>query len=134
MQGPASMTVQEKREVKFWFSLANFDPDYLEARTRLATGVMLDVTDLVRKDENGAYWLRKQVTEDDCNRIVAETYKICAAIVPLHRKLIYHPNTHRGQLEVLTTPFYHPILPLIYDSDLAKICQPNDPLPSRFQI
>ena len=132
MQGPASMTVQEKREVKFWFYLANFDPDYLEARTRLATGIMLDVTDLVRKNENGAYWLRKQVTEDDCNRIVAETYKICAAIVPLHRKLIYHPNTHRGQLEVLTTPFYHPILPLIYDSDLAKICQPNDPLPSRF--
>ena len=45
---------------------------------------------------------------------------------------MYHPETQKGQIEIITTPFYHPILPLIYDSDLEKICQPNDPAPSRF--
>ncbi len=133
-KGPGSLSVQEQREVKFWFYLAHFDPDFLRNRVRLASGVSVDVTDIVEEREDGTFWLKQMVTEALCNRIVAETYKICAAIVPLHKQLMYHPKTHRGQLEVLTTPYYHPILPLIYDSDLARVCQPNDPMPSRFSF
>jgi alpha-amylase/alpha-mannosidase (GH57 family) len=45
---------------------------------------------------------------------------------------MYNHRSHDGQIEVATTPFFHPILPLIYDSDLAKTCQPSDPMPNRF--
>lgn len=132
--GVAGLSEQERREIKFWFFLANFDPDYLERKTRLVTGLTVDLGDIIGKREDGTYVLRKEITEDDCNRIVAESYKILSAIVPLHKKLMYHPSSHKGQIEIITTPYYHPILPLLYDSDLAKLCQPDDPLPPRYHF
>jgi alpha-amylase/alpha-mannosidase (GH57 family) len=39
----------------------------------------------------------------------------------------------RKQIEVSTTPFYHPILPLVCDSDVAETSHPYVPLPQRFQ-
>ncbi len=132
-RGIQSLTEQDLREIKFWFYLANFDPDFLQ-RATLATGVTVDVEDLIERREDGTYWLKKTVTEDDCNRIVVETFKILAAILPIHKKLMYHPATGEGQVEMITTPYYHPILPLVYDSDLAHICQPNDPMPQRFHF
>jgi alpha-amylase/alpha-mannosidase (GH57 family) len=130
--GVDTLTDQDRREIKFWFYLANMDPDFLEHAVKLATGVTVDLTDLVTKRADGTYTVEKKITEEDCRRIVAETYKICSAIVPIHKKLMYRPTSGKGQIEIITTPFYHPILPLIYDSDLAKLCQPNDPMPSRF--
>ena len=130
--GTQGLTEQELREIKFWFYLSLFDPDFLEHPQKLGTGVSIDLTDLIQKKSDGTYILRKFITEDLCNRIVAETVKVLAAIIPIHRRLMYHPYTYQGQIEVITTPYCHPILPLIYDSDLAKLCQPNDPMPSRF--
>ena len=130
--GVKGLTEQERRDIKFWFYLANFDPDFLERKVRLVTGAVIDLSEYLEKKADGTYFLKKAVTEDDCNRIVAEAYKILAAIIPLHKKLMYHPSSYKGQIEIITTPFYHPILPLLYDSDLAKLCQPNDPMPQRF--
>jgi alpha-amylase/alpha-mannosidase (GH57 family) len=132
--GKEGLTEQELREIKFWFYLASFDPDFLEQPNKLATGVNIDLTDIIRKNSDGTYTLKKEIREEDCNRIVAEAYKVLAAIVPIHKKLMYHPAKFKGQIEVLTTPYYHPILPLIYDSDLAKLCQQNDVMPSRFHF
>ena len=130
--GASGLSQQERREIKFWFYLAYFDPDFFEQRITLANGMTVDIRDLIKKQSDGTYKLKKVITELDCNRIVAETYKILSAIIPIHRQLMYHQDTHKGQIEIITTPFYHPILPLIYDSDLEKMCQPNDPVPSRF--
>ncbi|MGB2867191.1 MAG: carbohydrate-binding module family 20 domain-containing protein, partial [Bacteroidota bacterium] len=130
--GQASLSEQDMREIKFWFHLANFDPDFLERKQSLANGMIIDLTDLIEKRDDGRYFLRKTVTEDECNRIIAEAYKVCSAVVPIHRKLMYNPATLKGQIEIVTTSYYHPILPLIYDSDLARLCQGNDPMPSRF--
>jgi alpha-amylase/alpha-mannosidase (GH57 family) len=130
--GASSLSQQERREIKFWFYLAYFDPDFFEQRVTLANGLTVDVRDLIKKQTDGTYTLMKPITEQECNRIIAETYKILSAIIPIHRQLMYHQDTHKGQIEIITTPFYHPILPLIYDSDLEKTCQPNDPAPSRF--
>lgn len=133
-QGVKGLSEQELREIKFWFYLAYFDPDFLEGKIKLATGTTIDLTDLVVKQPEGSYKLRVTVTEELCNRIVAETYKVLSAIIPAHRKLMYRASNGKGQVEVVTTPFYHPILPLIYDNDLAKLCQPNDPMPQRFHF
>ena len=130
--GKDGLSEQDVREIKFWFFLASFDPDFLDRPQKLVTGVSINLTDIIQKNMDGTYTLKEKITEEHCNRIVAETYKVLAAIIPIHKKLMYHLTTHKGQIEVLTTPYYHPILPLIYDSDLAKLSQPNDPMPSRF--
>ena len=132
--GPGGLTEQELREIKFWFYLANFDPDFLEKKVRLVTGATVDLTDLVGKDADGTYRLKKTIGEDDCNHIVAETYKVLAAIVPLHKNMMYRAASGTGQVEIITTPFYHPILPLVHDTDIAGECQPNDPMPTRFRF
>ncbi|MGD0339578.1 MAG: carbohydrate-binding module family 20 domain-containing protein [Bacteroidota bacterium] len=130
--GSGSLSQQDRRDIKFWFYLAYFDPDFFEQRITLANGMTVDIRDLIEKQSDGTYRLKKTIGEDDCNRIIAETYKVLSAIIPIHKKLMYHTDSYKGQIEIITTPFYHPILPLIYDSDLEKVCQPKDPAPSRF--
>jgi len=44
----------------------------------------------------------------------------------------YAQAAARGQIEISTTPFYHPILPLIADSDIAALSHPGISLPPRF--
>ncbi len=126
-------TVQELRDVKFWFYLAYFDPDFLRGAVNLPDGNVCDVSDYVT-ERDGKFYLNKEVSEDDCNRIVAEASKVMANVVRIHKEIQYNLETHEGQVELITTPFYHPILPLIYDSDLARECQPRDPLPTRFSF
>ncbi len=123
---------QELRELKFWFFLAQFDPDFLSGPVVMPDKSICDLSDLVARGSDGTYRLRRAVTEADCRRIVVEAVKVMAAVVPVHRALRYDPVARKGQVEIITTPYYHPILPLIYDSDLARTCQPQDSLPSRF--
>ena len=42
----------------------------------------------------------------------------------MHRKL-----QESGQVELTTTPYYHPILPLLLDKKLARQAMPDVPLP-----
>ncbi len=42
---------------------------------------------------------------------------------------VYRDFCARGQIEIATTPFYHPILPLICDSDIASVSHPGVLLP-----
>lgn len=44
----------------------------------------------------------------------------------------YREFASRGQIEISTTPFYHPILPLLCDSNIAEIAHPYVALPQRF--
>jgi alpha-amylase/alpha-mannosidase (GH57 family) len=45
----------------------------------------------------------------------------------------YREAAKRGQIELSTTPFYHPILPLLCDSNIAAVAHPYVPLPSQFR-
>jgi alpha-amylase/alpha-mannosidase (GH57 family) len=54
--------------------------------------------------------------------------EILAAVIPQYEKL-----AAREQIEISTTPYYHPILPLLCDSDIAGVPHPYIPLPSRFR-
>src|SRR4030067_3236619 len=49
-------------------------------------------------------------------------------VVPLHRRL-----QERGQLELTTSPFYHPILPLLWDKRLARRAMPGVQLPNHLE-
>lgn len=125
-------TAQEMREIKFWFYLSMFDPDFLAGPVKLEGGSVCDLSGYVTRGADGNYRLRKVITEADCRRMVAEAYKVMASVIPVHKNLRYDPRTGRGQIDVITTPYYHPILPLILDSDIAGTCQPGDSLPARF--
>lgn len=46
---------------------------------------------------------------------------------------LYKRLADSGQVEISVTPMYHPILPLIIDSDTAARSTPDRPRPSRFQ-
>jgi len=128
----AVFSVQELQEIIFWFYLAHFDPDFLRGPVTLTGGVVCDLSDLVREEGEGIFRLKRRVTHADCVRMVVEAYNVMAAVIPVHRALHYSPGKHTGQIDIITTPYYHPILPLIYDSELARTCQPTDSLPPRF--
>jgi alpha-amylase/alpha-mannosidase (GH57 family) len=51
-----------------------------------------------------------------------------ASVVPLYRSL-----QDSGQIELTATPHYHPILPLLVDSDSAREALPDRPLPTPFR-
>jgi alpha-amylase/alpha-mannosidase (GH57 family) len=132
MPGLELFTAQELREIKFWFFLAYFDPDFLLGPVKLPDGSVVNLSDYVSFGADGKFRLKKQITEADCRRMIVETYRVMANVIPIHKELRYDATTGKGQVEIITTPYYHPILPLIYDSDVARTCQPNDQLPTRF--
>lgn len=65
-------------------------------------------------------------SEEDKKLLLEEHLKIMAEIIPAHQQL-----WESGQIELSTTPFYHPILPLLIDSNIGKISDPNITLPER---
>ncbi len=123
---------EELLALKFWFFLANFDAEFLENAIILHDGCVCDLSDIVGKSFDGKYYLRKKITEEDCQRLIIETFKIMNNIIPIHHAMQLDLNNGTGQIELTTTPYTHPILPLLYNSDIAKICQPNDLLPEQF--
>ncbi len=77
-------------------------------------------------------WLKqgKGFTLSDRQRIIAKHREILSRIIPQHRKM-----QESGQLEVTTTPYTHPILPLLADTNAGRVAVPNMTLPeSRFQF
>ena len=45
---------------------------------------------------------------------------------------VYQESSERGQIEISTTPFYHPIVPLLCDSNIAATAHPYLRLPQQF--
>jgi alpha-amylase/alpha-mannosidase (GH57 family) len=125
-------TTEELREILFWFYLAHFDPDFLRGAVQLPDGSVCDLREYVEEHADGTFHLRGAIGDADCRRRVVESYKVMVAVIPVHRGLRYDPARRTGQIDIITTPFYHPILPLIFDSDLARVCQPQDALPPRY--
>lgn len=82
-------------------------------------------------DPEIAGWLErgKGFSLSDRQRIYSKQREILSRIVPQHRKM-----QDAGQLEVTTTPYTHPILPLLADTDAGRVAVPQMQLPQlRFQ-
>src|SRR5580658_8919659 len=102
---------QEFRDLQVLSQLAWFDEEFLEHDP--------EVRGLVEKGRN--------FNLEDQARMGRKQREICAHVIPEYRKL-----AESGQIEISTTPFYHPILPLLCDSDIASVSHPHVPLPPRF--
>jgi alpha-amylase/alpha-mannosidase (GH57 family) len=68
----------------------------------------------------------KDFTEKDKDDLKAKQIELIGLVLPICREA-----AARGQIEISTTPFYHPILPLLCDSDIARVANPGTPLPRR---
>lgn len=66
-------------------------------------------------------------THDEKMDLLRTQETILREILPLYRRL-----ADEGTIELSFTPFYHPILPLIHDTDTARRSSPHAPLPPRF--
>lgn len=79
------------------------------------------ISDLIKK---GKYF-----NAEDKKLLFEKEKEILSAIIPKHKEL-----SDRKQIELTTSPFYHPILPLLCDTNSAKEAMPYMQSPSmRFQ-
>src|SRR5258706_9091894 len=103
---------QDYADLQVLSQIAWFDEFYLSDR---------QVAALIRKgrDFDGA----------DQQTMLAKQHEIISAVLPAYRSAM-----DRGLIEISTSPFYHPILPLLCDSDQGRTSSPGLPLPhDRFQ-
>jgi alpha-amylase/alpha-mannosidase (GH57 family) len=63
-------------------------------------------------------------SEAEKHCLLDQHLEILRQIIPLHRRL-----AESGQVELTTTPFFHPILPLLLDKKLARESIPDAKLP-----
>ena len=101
-------TNQDYRDLQVWFNLTWFDPLFKQ-------------NDLFLKGliEKGSGF-----TEEEKRLLLEKQREIMALIIPEYKKL-----AELGRIELTTTPFYHPILPLLVDTDLARVAAPDIILP-----
>ncbi len=104
--------VPELRDVQMWSQLAWFDEEFQAEDP--------EVRDWVRRGRN--------FTAADQRRMGEKQREIMGQVLPA-----YHKLAASGQIEISTTPYYHPILPLVCDSNIAEVAHPQVPLPPRFR-
>ncbi len=100
------------RDLQVLSQLAWFDEIFLETDP--------EVQALVAKGRN--------YSREDQLLIGKKEQQICGLVIPTYRRL-----AQAGRIELSVTPFYHPILPLLCDSNIASVSQPGAPLPRRFR-
>jgi alpha-amylase/alpha-mannosidase (GH57 family) len=67
----------------------------------------------------------RQWSEREKQWLLDKQMALLGEVVPLHRQL-----QGRGQIELTTSPFFHPILPLLWDKRLARRAMPDVVLPN----
>jgi len=100
---------RDLRDLQVWSNLAWFHPLLFEKDAELAAF-----------REKG-----RRYSEADKAWLLDRQRAILGEIIPRHRAL-----ADGGQVELTTTPFYHPILPLLFDKRLAREAMPDVTLPS----
>jgi alpha-amylase/alpha-mannosidase (GH57 family) len=103
---------QDFRDLQMWSQLAWFDEEFQA------------------QDPEVREWVRRgrDFTPADQRRMGEKQREIVGQVLPAYRRL-----AAAGQIEISTTPYYHPILPLLCDSSIADVAHPNVPLPPRFR-
>jgi alpha-amylase/alpha-mannosidase (GH57 family) len=124
----AQLYYQRQEKGQAW-CLANWQP--LDYSDLLAWHNLAWIDPLFWDDPEIEAWLKQgqNFTLSDRQRIYSKQRQILSRIIPQHRKM-----QETGQLEVTTTPYTHPILPLLADTNSGQVAVPNMTLPNnRFQ-
>nr|AHB52784.1 GH57-amylopullulanase [Cyanobacterium sp. CLg1] len=100
---------QDYSDLMAWHNLVWFDPLFWD-------------------DPQISRWLAqgKDFTLDDRQQIYQKQREIIQKIIPQHRQM-----QADGQLEITTSPYTHPILPLLADSKAGRVALPTMELPQQ---
>ena len=101
-------SVEDLRDLQVWHKLAWMDPDWLLHDERL-----------LRLSEKGS-----RFSEDDKLALRDVELDLLRRVIPA-----YAAARQRGQVELSTSPFYHPILPLLCDTDVHLRAHPHSAIP-----
>ena len=105
-------TPQDFTDLQVLSQIAWFDEFFLEEK---------DVAALVQKG--------RQYSLDDQKFVIAREQELMAKVLPA-----YKAGAEKGSIEISATPFYHPILPLVCDTNAGAISSAGLPLPqNRFR-
>lgn len=104
-----NFTTDEIRDLQVWANLSWIDP-------------------LFRDEIKELYQRGKNFREQDKELIINLQIKIINEIFEAYKKA-----AESGQIEITTSPLAHPILPLLIDSNLAKVSNPNLGIPFEFK-
>ena len=103
---------QDLTDLQVLSQLAWFDEFFLQDR---------DVAELVRKEQN--YSL------EDQRFVIKREREVLGQVLPA-----YAAAAQKNFIEISTSPFYHPILPLLCDTNIGAVSSPGLPLPqNRFR-
>ncbi len=97
-------SVAELRDLQVWFQLTYFDEFYKSGDARVAA-LMLKGRDF---------------SESDKETVAAVEKEILGRVAPEYRRF-----QESGQIELSTSPFYHPILPLLLDPQAGRKANPG---------
>lgn len=106
---PDYFSEQVYRDLIVWFNLAWTDPNLL-AQDPLFQRLMQK-----GQDFDGA----------DIEALSARQLQIIGQVLPTYRR-----RQAQGQFEIITVPFFHPILPLLVDGEIGRRASPGLPLPT----
>lgn len=96
------------RDLVAWFNLAWIDASTIERRPELQA----------LAHRGGRFSM------SDVGLILAAQDEVIRQIVPTYRSL-----AKSGQVELTTSPYYHPVMPLLYNQDTARVASPGLALP-----
>ena len=103
-------SVEDLRDLQVWHKLAWIDPYYFDSDARI----------------RGLVVRGREFSEEDKQVLRAVELEILNRVIPEYRD-----GVARGQIEVSTSPFYHPILPLLCDTDIYLRTHPHSAMPVR---
>ena len=106
----AAITFSERdyRDLQVLSQIAWFDEYYLEDPL---------VKALIEKGQD--------YSEEDQRFVMSKQHEILKGVLPAYRAA-----AASGSVELSATPYYHPILPLLCDTDAGRVSSPGLPLPS----
>lgn len=97
-------------DLQVLFNLSWIDPLFRETEK--------DLRDITKKKEG--------YTEEEKLIVLNKQSELIKRIIPTYRELM-----EAGRIELSTSPFWHPILPLLFDTDEARVSMPDIRLPRR---
>lgn len=106
-------TAQEYADMTAWLNLAWFDPYWVEKNPEIAAFI-----------NQGCNFTIKQR-----KRIIEIEREILRQTIPVYKRLM-----KQGNIEVTTSPYYHPILPLLIDTNAARLADPYTSLPHKIYL
>jgi alpha-amylase/alpha-mannosidase (GH57 family) len=106
----AALSTDQVRDLQVWWLLAWIDPEDIAADPGLR-----------RLAERGSGF-----AEADKALVDERQMALLGQVIPLYREAVA-----AGRIEAMTSPAFHPILPLLIDPASARVARPELPLPER---